>query len=146
MNNIDCLLEKWLTGVRVRDHIEEIFVNPTPQEFREAIRTSGYMELRFIADNKNNNLYIWRGDVMMHTLAWDKIKEQTKDTREFLYKSKDLFPGTYNDRLKLVESFGASFQIEDYASQDWKWVDKWFKLQDFINRRSEEEKKHQGAK
>ncbi len=68
MNNIDLLIEKYIgrcpgMGGSYKSMSVEVFKNPSAKEMREVAEDG---RLRFIADVRKKNLYVWRYDGSYH--------------------------------------------------------------------------------
>lgn len=125
MNNIDLLLEKYLTSIKKWGHIIDVYINPTPTELKDI-----QGEVRFIADAANKKLYIWSAMTALHIDIWSHIK----DSRN-LYKSPDILTGelSFSHRNISIDAY-YSLPItlrQQIKQQDWSFV-KIFDLQNFI--------------
>ena len=88
MDNIDLVLEKWLTAFKKYGHTLEVFENPSKKEMR-----GWETRFRFIADAKRKKVYMWPATGAVHVDAWLHIKKMLNDSRP-LYKSSTIVPGT----------------------------------------------------
>ena len=121
MNNINLLLEKYLTGFKKYGHTVEVFENPTRSELRDV---GG--RFRFIADAKRQKMYIWSAMGAIHADAWLNIKKQLNDSRP-LYKSSTLVPAVYeNGYVHIFAAKGIPRSIaQQYEYEDWNFVNKY---------------------
>lgn len=139
MNKIDALLEKFLTAY-TNNGYNEIYVNPTKREMRDIQNAQG--ELRFIADKKKKNVYVFPVNAY-HRATWnDHIAKELGDSRK-MYADDTLFGGAIEDGV--VENWGFSDGyykpsiLADWVlnPDEWKFAQKWFDVIGWIESQKE---------
>ncbi len=135
MNFTEYLLnEKYFPSVKYLGETYDIYINPSHDDLHSLLkgRDSGqFYAARFIADNVKKVVYIWNADII-HSIMWDKIKEQTHDHRG-LAENYNLLPGVLDKTGEInsdtiwtyVTHVEYKDVIQKYFQQDWKWVDKY---------------------
>lgn len=132
---IDLLLEKFLTAYDSYAGYHEIFVNPTKREMKDIM--DKHKNLRFIADKKKKNVYVFPVDAF-HARTWnDYISKETNDSRK-MYGDGTLFGGALENGQ--VENWGFRdrlYKPEILAEwvlnpEEWKFAQKWFDVMGWI--------------
>lgn len=123
---IDLLLEKFLTAYDVKNHYEEVFVNPTTKEMRDLMRASND-SVGVIMDRKNKKLYAFNRDRQIHSQVWKRI---APDNRK-LYQSDELLTSEYSMYNKSWNYGSQSLFTDDFdvlrsiIRADWSFFKKW---------------------
>jgi len=135
MNNIDMLVEKYVTAYKKWDNTIEVFVNPTKRELRDTVNSVG--ELRFIADSKNKKVYVFPRR-SMHAETWNNhISKEIGDSRR-MYADETLFGGAIEGGKVVNWGFEDNLYNNNVLAEwilhpdVWKFAQKWFDIQGWI--------------
>lgn len=120
------LKEAYYSGFIKRSHMIDIFVNPTLKELRELYASSDeYGSIGFICDMKEQNIYFFSRENIIHQEAFDHIKSGTK-----LYKNPNYLAGEF--KTKNNKPIGLNFNMFDKMTDDtkaykmdWSYFNKW---------------------
>lgn len=124
MNEIDLIIEKYLTGFKQYGHIVDVYVNPTKKELKEIGEKT-----RWIADAKSKKLYVWSAMGAVHGDTWAKLRKEMNDPRH-LYKSDELLTGVWEGtfaRMYAIDYMAPSVR-KRIKDQDWSFVSKWYDI------------------
>lgn len=118
---VEYVIEKWLTAFKKYGHTLEVFENPSKMEMR------GWEDkFRFIADSQRQKVYMWPATGAIHADAWVQIKKQLSDTRP-LYKSSTLVAGVVeNGWVYIYNGKGIPSSIaKQWDNEDWDFTKKY---------------------
>ena len=123
MNNIDLLLEKFLTGFKKYGHIIEVFQDPTRKELSEF---SG--KWRFIADERKKAVYVWDAMTAIHADAYVAIKKDHDPEIALIYKHPSILPGTVDNGVVIIHSaeYMSQANRKGIKERDWAFLEKFF--------------------
>ncbi len=129
------LNELYLSGVipmtypRINLKWVEFFVNPSKKEMKDASGggggRAGSVAIRFIADLKKKKVYVWHPHFMHHS-AWKEIGDKRVYSNDVT-----LLAGIAEERGSnwvMTSSTG----IGGKPIEDWKWVEKYIKISNFL--------------
>lgn len=124
------LLESYYDSVNSGGRNIQIFVNPTPDDYKEL----NAKKVRFIADAKNKKIYVWNAYFAIHNAIAYKIGLEPR-------MEVDLFSGEsdyYSNKLYMKESSRVRNYVKNrndsskeqkyltnFFSQNWSWLDKY---------------------
>ena len=122
--------EDYLDSVNSGGRNIQIFVNPTPDDYKEL----NAKKVRFIADAKNKKIYVWNAYFAIHNAIAYKIGLEPR-------MEVDLFSGEsdyYSNKLYMKESSRVRNYVKNrndsskeqkyltnFFSQNWSWLDKY---------------------
>lgn len=101
-----------------------VFKNPTKKEMQEAIKGSSYSSLRFIADPKKKDVYVFYSDVL-HELVAKKVYPSKPEYLLFGIGN----PENGGIKAAFGQLYGTKIpdkQYEDFLKRDWEFLQKYF--------------------
>jgi hypothetical protein len=118
------IMAPWMS----KEKYVEIFINPTKSEIKKIPKKDN--EVRFIADSKKKNVYVWDGYSAIHDQVWKVLKNELKDNRKLEDRTL-LMGGAINGKFEAnVDWEGFTHCDYDdvfYENGDyWRWLEKYF--------------------
>jgi hypothetical protein len=116
----------------------EVFVNPSVKEIRQVDDKDG---VRFTADNKTKNVYVWDAYASIHNDVWSH--NEINKGRNFnstscitvLHGECEFKGGKYvmnfSDEIHYQKGIGKEFYIRDII-KDFKWVNRYINIEGYL--------------
>jgi hypothetical protein len=134
--------EEYLTSFTIRNKRTEVFLNPSRSEVSDFLKETREMFVRFIADRRNEAVYVWPGSYVLHEEIFRVLNLQDSiigagKTRERVYQNLLLgIAERESGKLYFIDSIRIEQFIhhlgnmnekdldkfEDFLFDDWSWL------------------------
>lgn len=102
----------------------DVFLNPSPSDVKD-IKNAGSTYVRFIADKRNQKLYIWGGSLAMHEDVGLSLGMR------YVHGTDDYIPGEADIEgftLKLNNDYDLDLFLK-LSHEGWEWVKKYIRFE-----------------
>jgi hypothetical protein len=118
------ITERYYDRLEIRRNSFDVFVNPTKIEMNKM----NSLYLRFIADPKKKEVYIWTYDKGMHTEVYRKIKKKDLELETMLTQFYGLIKNTGNKWKFMETDQDYDYDDEEDIIKSYKWLNTYFKF------------------
>ena len=144
MKFIEYLKEEYCASKEIVGTPVTVFVNPTSVEITQV--GGKKVPIRFIADSKEKNLYIWNGDIAIHIDIFDLLEKKGEikksELADIFWRDSNFLTGIAWAKSGKMDFF-VSDQLEpdirmpyvaDMMRLDWSWMKQYFTDMNYLTK------------